>query len=257
MINGRSIKALVSNGAEAAAKNGNGNGNGHKNGLKIRESIKPDESGVYRITEDQSSQLKDQLFEHVQATGGTKGFGQIEVDGEPVRPKARPGSLAKVTKGSQFKFNLKSGLKKADAKRALGDKPSSALEKHQRQQFNGMHNDAVAMAKEDLQYQAAGFSGYLEHMRRLNSPFWQSKRANGRSAGDVDNLVTLFDPEFKAFKDSAERYVERHWPKYDIFMDEYGELALEDLLTGTIIGYLNQGFDYKMQLHKLMATRPQ
>ena len=256
MINGRSIKALVSNGAEAAIKNGNGNGNGLKNGLKIREPIKPDQSGVYRITEDQSSQLKDQLFEHVQATGGTKGFGQIEVDGEPVRPKARPGSLAKVTEGSDFKFNRKSGLKNADAKRALGDKPSSAFQKHQRQQFNEMHNDAVGLAKEDLQYQAAGFSGYLEHKRRLNSPFWKSKRAGGRSAGDVDNLITLFDPEFKAFKDSAERYVERHWPNYDLIMDETGDLAIEDILTGKIIGYLNEGFDYKMQLHKLLATRP-
>jgi hypothetical protein len=255
MLNGRNVKALISNTAETVIKNGNGNGNG--NGLKIRgERIKPDESGVYRITKDQRGQLKDQLFEHTQATGGTRGFGQIEVDGVPVKPKARPGNISKVTQGSDFKFNKKSGTQAADAKRAVRDKPSSAEAKFERQQFNEMHRDAVSMSKEDLMYQAAGATPYLEHKRRLNSPFWNTKRANGKSAGDADNLITLFDPDFKAFKDSAERYIERNWSNYDLIMDDFGDLAIEDIRTGKIVGYLNQSDDYKAQLDQILATRP-
>ena len=209
---------------------------------------------VHRITKDQRGQLKDQLYEYMTGPGqgSTKGFGQIEVDGVPVKPKSRVGALTNVKQGSDFKFNLKSGTIAADKTRAARDTPSSDLEKFQRAQFNQQHVDATQLSKEDLLYRQAGATPYKEHRRALNSPYWNSKRAEGSSGGDSSNIVTLFDPDFKAFKDKAEAYVRRSYPEYDVFMDDMGELAVENLETGKILGYLNEGQPFKAQLDNLL-----
>ena len=222
-------------------------------GIRLK-SIKPDADNVYRISKDQRGQLKDQLFEYMTGPGegSTKGFGQIEVEGVPVKPKSRVGALTNVTQGSDFKFNLKSGTTAADKTRAVRDTPSSDLEKFQRAQFNQQHADATQLAKQDLLYRQAGATPYKEHKRALNSPYWNSKRAKGSSGGDSSNIVTLFDPNFKAFKDKAEAYVRRSYPQYDVFMDDMGELAVENLETGKILGYLNEGQPFKAQLDDLL-----
>lgn len=222
-------------------------------GIRLKR-IKPDADNVYRISKDQRGQLKDQLFEYMSGPGqgSTKGFGQIEVEGVPVKPKSRVGALTNVQQGSDFKFNLKSGTTAADKTRAVRDTPSSDLEKFQRGQFNQQHSDATQLAKQDPLYRHAGATPYKEHKRALNSPYWNSKRAGKSSGGDSDNIVTLFDPNFKAFKDKAEAYVRRSYPKYDVFMDDTGELAVENLATGKILGYLNEGQPFKAQIDNLL-----
>ena len=222
-------------------------------GIRLNK-IKPDADNVYRITKDQRSQLKDQLYEYMSGPGqgSTKGFGQIEVEGVPVKPKSRVGALTNVQQGSDFKFNLKSGTTAADKTRAVRDTPSSDLKKFERAQFNQQHTDATQLAKQDPLYRHAGATPYKEHKRALNSPYWNSKRAGNSSGGDSENIVTLFDPDFKAFKDKAEAYVRRSYPEYDVFMDDMGELAVENLATGKILGYLNEGQPFKAQLDSLL-----
>ena len=147
----------------------------------------------------------------------------------------------------------------SQVKRAVKDVASDSDQNFQRGQFMGMHRDSKVMMADDLIAQNAGFEPYIEHGRRINSPFWNSLRAKGVKPGDADNLFSLADPKFKAFKDQAERLLDQDpGSPIDILLDpEIGEIIVEDLRTGKQLGYLDESKPVKAQLEafKKKATR--
>ena len=147
----------------------------------------------------------------------------------------------------------------SQTKRTAKDVASDSDQNFQRGQFMGVHRDGKAMMADDLIAQSAGFEPYIEHGRRINSPFWNSSRAKGLKPGDPDNLFSLADPKFKAFKDQAERLLDQDpGSPIDILLDpEIGELIVEDLRTGKQLGYLDESKPVKAQLEafKKKATR--
>ena len=128
------------------------------------------------------------------------------------------------------------------------DVTSDAFEAFQRRQFNQM----VKQTKSDTMVQYADMPSYVEHNRRLSSPFWKTARAKGQKAGDVDNLSQLFDLEFKTFKDNVDKALDRIPDSpidayYDPLVDS---IVVENIKTGKQLGYLNQTTDIKTQLNK-------
>jgi hypothetical protein len=128
------------------------------------------------------------------------------------------------------------------------DVTSDEFEKFQRQQFNQM----VKQTKSDTMVQYANMPSYVEHNRRLSSPFWKTARAKGQKAGDVDNLSQLFDLEFKTFKDNVDKALDRITDSpidayYDPLVDS---IVVENIKTGKQLGYLDQTTDIKTQLNK-------
>ena len=128
------------------------------------------------------------------------------------------------------------------------DVTSDEFEKFQRQQFNQM----VKQTKSDTMVQYADMPSYVEHNRRLSSPFWKTARAKGQKAGDVDNLSQLFDLEFKTFKDNVDKALDRITDSpidayYDPLVDS---IVVENIKTGKQLGYLDQTTDIKTQLNK-------
>jgi len=128
------------------------------------------------------------------------------------------------------------------------DVTSDEFEKFQRQQFNQM----VKQTKSDTMVQYADMPSYVEHNRRLSSPFWKTARAKGQKAGDVDNLSQLFDLEFKTFKDNVDKALDRITDSpidayYDPLVDS---IVVENIKTGKQLGYLDQTADIKTQLNK-------
>jgi hypothetical protein len=128
------------------------------------------------------------------------------------------------------------------------DVTSDEFEKFQRQQFNQM----VKQIKSDTMVQYADMPSYVEHNRRLSSPFWKTARAKGQKAGDVDNLSQLFDLEFKTFKDNVDKALDRIADSpidayYDPLVDS---IVVENIKTGKQLGYLDQTTDIKTQLNK-------
>jgi len=128
------------------------------------------------------------------------------------------------------------------------DVTSDEFEKFQRQQFNQM----VKQTKSDTMVRYADMPSYVEHNRRLSSPFWKTARAKGQKAGDVDNLSQLFDLEFKTFKDNVDKALDRITDSpidayYDPLVDS---IVVENIKTGKQLGYLDQTTDIKTQLNK-------
>lgn len=128
------------------------------------------------------------------------------------------------------------------------DVTSDEFEKFQRQQFNQM----VKQTKSDTRVRYADMPSYVEHNRRLSSPFWKTARAKGQKAGDVDNLSQLFDLEFKTFKDNVDKALDRITDSpidayYDPLVDS---IVVENIKTGKQLGYLDQTTDIKTQLNK-------
>lgn len=128
------------------------------------------------------------------------------------------------------------------------DVTSDEFEAFQRKQFNQM----VKQTKSDTMVQYADMPSYVEHNRRLSSPFWKTARAKGQKAGDVDNLSQLFDLEFKTFKDNVDKALDRIPDSpidayYDPLVDS---IVVENIKTGKQLGYLNQTTDIKTQLNK-------
>ena len=131
------------------------------------------------------------------------------------------------------------------------DVTSSSFEKFQRQLFDQM----VRENKQDLMMQFAEMPSYVEHNRRLSSPFWNSARAKNQKAGDVDNLSLLFDLDFKKFKDNVDRALDRITDSpidayYDPLVDS---IVVENVKTGKQLGYLDQTLDIKTQLNNFIS----
>lgn len=137
-------------------------------------------------------------------------------------------------------------------KRTARDVPSGPKESFERAQFLQTHQEGKTLLKENLIAREAGFEPYIEHGRRLNSPYWSSKRAQGAKPGDPENLFSLPDPEFKRFKDSAERLLDQNPNSpIDVYLDsEIGELVVENLATGKRLGYLDESQPIKEQLEQ-------
>jgi len=132
--------------------------------------------------------------------------------------------------------------------RAGRDVTSDEFERFQRQQFNQM----VKQTKSDTMVQFADVPSYVEHNRRLSSPYWKTARAKGQKAGDVDNLSQLFDLDFKTFKDNVDKALDRIPDSpidayYDPLVDS---IVVENIKTGKQLGYLDQTKDIKTQLNK-------
>lgn len=130
------------------------------------------------------------------------------------------------------------------------DVTSDAFEAFQRRQFNQM----VKQTKSDTMVQYADMPSYVEHNRRLSSPFWKTARAKGQKAGDVDNLSQLFDLEFKTFKDNVDKALDRIPDSpidayYDPLVDS---IVVENIKTGRQLGYLDQTTDIKTQLNRYL-----
>jgi hypothetical protein len=128
------------------------------------------------------------------------------------------------------------------------DVTSDEFEAFQRQQFNQM----VKQTKSDTMVQYADMPSYVEHNRRLSSPYWKTARAKGQKAGDVDNLSQLFDLDFKNFKDNVDKALDRIPDSpidayYDPLVDS---IVVENIKTGKQLGYLDQTADIKTQLNK-------
>lgn len=128
------------------------------------------------------------------------------------------------------------------------DVTSDEFERFQRQQFNQM----VKQTKSDTMVQYADMPSYVEHNRRLSSPYWKTNRAKGQKAGDVDNLSQLFDLDFKNFKDNVDKALDRITDSpidayYDPLVDS---IVVENIKTGKQLGYLDQTTDIKTQLNK-------
>jgi hypothetical protein len=128
------------------------------------------------------------------------------------------------------------------------DVTSDEFERFQRQQFNQM----VKQTKSDTMVQYADMPSYVEHNRRLSSPYWKTARAKGQKAGDVDNLSQLFDLDFKNFKDNVDKALDRITDSpidayYDPLVDS---IVVENIKTGKQLGYLDQTADIKTQLNK-------
>lgn len=132
--------------------------------------------------------------------------------------------------------------------RAGRDVTSDEFEAFQRQQFNQM----VKQTKSDTMVQYADMPSYVEHNRRLSSPYWQTARGKNQKAGDVDNLSQLFDLEFKTFKDNVDKALDR-MPNspidayYDPLVDS---IVVENIKTGKQLGYLDQSKSIKEQLEQ-------
>lgn len=137
-------------------------------------------------------------------------------------------------------------------KRRVRDVPSGAQEKFERAQFMEAHKEGKALMSENLIAREAGFEPYIEHGRRLNSPYWTSERAKGTKPGDPENLFSLPDPDFKRFKDSAERLLDQNPNSpIDVYLDpEVGELVVENIKTGKRLGFLDETKPVKQQLEQ-------
>lgn len=131
------------------------------------------------------------------------------------------------------------------------DVTSDSFEAFQRKQFNQM----VKENRTDLIAQYADIPSYVEHNRRLSSPFWKTKRAKGQKAGDVDNLTQLFDLDFKNFKDNVDKTLDRipNSP-IDAFYDPMVDsIVVENIKTGKQLGYLDPSLDVKTQLNNFIT----
>jgi len=130
------------------------------------------------------------------------------------------------------------------------DVTSDSFEKFQRKQFDQM----VKENKTDLMVQFAEMPSYVEHNRRLSSPYWKTARAKGQKAGDVDNLTQLFDLDFKNFKDNVDKALDRITNSpVDAFYDPMVDsIVVENIKTGKRLGYLDQGLDIQEQLSKFI-----
>lgn len=205
-----------------------------------------------------ASQHIDEAYKYIQAkksTDPTKpllGYPNfVDPAGEQwvLRPK---GQLKDGTPRVAF-TPLKEKQVSAD-KRRVRDIPSGSQEKFERAQFMEAHKEGKTLMSENLIAREAGFEPYIEHGRRLNSPYWTSARAQGAKPGDPDNLFSLPDPQFKKFKDSAERLLDQipNSP-IDIYLHpKIGELVVENINTGKKLGYLEETKPIKDQLQQFI-----
>lgn len=195
---------------------------------------------------EQASKYMGEAEGYLKKTGSLKGYPRF-VDPEGVEYLPRPKGK-KPTGEPRLAMSPKS-VKEAYAKTRKGrDVTSDSFEAFQRSEFDKM----VKQGKSDLIAQLTNTPSYVEHDRRLSSPFWKTARAKGQKPGDVDNLTQVFDLDFKKFKDKVDSTLDR-MPNspVDAFYDPLTEsIVVENLKTGKQLGIIDQSKDIKEQLNR-------
>lgn len=195
---------------------------------------------------EQASRYMGEAESYLKQTGSLKGYPRF-VDPKGVeylpRPKGKkPGGEPRLAMSPK-------SVKEAYTKTRKGrDVTSDSFEAFQRAEFNRM----VKQGKSDLIGQLADTPSYVEHNRRLSSPFWKTARAKGQKPGDVDNLTQLFDLDFKKFKDKVDSTLDR-MPNspVDAFYDPLTEsIVVENVKTGKQLGIIDPSKGIKEQLNR-------
>ena len=195
---------------------------------------------------EQASKYMDEADEYLKTFGSLKGYPRFT---DPTgaeylpRPKGKPSSG-----GTRLALTPKT-VKEAYTKTRKGrDVTSSEFESFQRNQFNKLSKEG----KLNLIAKLTNQPSYIEHNRRLSSPFWKSARAKNQAAGDVDNLTQVFDLEFKTFKDNVDKILDNTKDSpIDAFYDPMIEsIVVENIKTGEKLGLLDQTKDIKTQLNR-------
>lgn len=193
-----------------------------------------------------ASKYMDDAETYLKKHGSLEGYPRfIDPEGAEYLPRPKGKKLDGTPRLAMSPMSVKQAYTNTRKGR---DVTSDAFEAFQRKQFNQM----VRQNKTDLLMQYAEMPSYVEHNRRLSSPFWETARAKGQKAGDVDNLSQLFDLDFKNFKDNVDKALDRipNSP-IDAFYDPLVDsIVVENIKTGRQLGYLNQTDDIKTQLTK-------
>jgi len=192
---------------------------------------------------ESASKYMDEAEAYLKQQGSLEGYPRFtDPTGEKYLVRQRGGGRLAMSPMS---------VKQAYTKTRKGrDVTSDSFEKFQRKQFDQM----VKENKTDLMVQFAEMPSYVEHNRRLSSPYWKTARAKGQKAGDVDNLTQLFDLDFKNFKDNVDKTLDRITNSpVDAFYDPMVDsIVVENIKTGKRLGYLDQGLDIQEQLSRFI-----
>ena len=195
---------------------------------------------------EQASKYMDDADEYLKTFGSLKGYSRFT---DPEGGKYLPRAKGKTSSGTTRLAMSPEKVKEAYTKTRKGrDVTSSEFEAFQRKQFNKLVKDG----KSDLISQLTNQPSYIEHNRRLSSPFWKTARAKNQAAGDVDNLTQVFDLEFKTFKDNVDKILDNTKDSpIDAFYDPMIEsVVVENIKNGKRLGLLDQTKDIKQQLNR-------
>lgn len=195
---------------------------------------------------EQASKYMDEADEYLKTSGSLKGYPRFT---DPTGAEYLPRPKGKTSSGGTRLALTPKTVKEAYTKTRKGrDVTSSEFEAFQRNQFNKLIKDG----KSDLISQLTDQPSYIEHNRRLSSPFWKTARAKNQAAGDVDNLTQVFDLEFKTFKDNVDKILDNTKDSpIDAFYDPIIEsVVVENIKTGERLGLLDQTKDIKKQLNR-------
>lgn len=195
---------------------------------------------------EQASKYMDEADEYLKTFGSLKGYPRFT---DPTGAEYLPRPKGKTSSGGTRLALTPKTVKEAYTKTRKGrDVTSSELEAFQRNQFNKLSKEG----KLNLIAKLTNQPSYIEHNRRLSSPFWKSARAKNQAAGDVDNLTQVFDLEFKTFKDNVDKILDNTKDSpIDAFYDPMIEsVVVENIETGKRLGLLDQTKDIKTQLNR-------
>jgi len=228
---------------------------GFASGLVLGAVVPGPSKGSIRLTRvgrqfpesaEQASDFLNNAAKYAEKHGSLKGYGRFQ-DPTGKLYKARP--RGKNADGTQrFAMSPEEVQRAYTKKRNALDAQSSELEKFERANFEA----SVAKEKQDLIFQQSGLPSYIEHNRRLNSPFWKSARAKNQAAGDIDNLSKVYNLKFKTFKDNVDKILDNTKDSpIDAFYDPMIEsIVVENIKTGERLGVLDQTKDIKTQLNR-------
>lgn len=194
----------------------------------------------------EASKYMDEADQYLKTQGSLKGYPRFtDPTGAEYLPRAKGTTSSGATRLALTPKTVKDLYIKTRKGR---DVTSSEFEAFQRKQFNKL----IKEGKSDLITQLTNQPSYIEHNRRLSSPFWKTARAKNQAAGDVNNLTQIFDLEFKTFKDNVDKILDNTKDSpIDAFYDPMIEsVVVENIKTGERLGLLDQTKDIKKQLNR-------
>jgi len=197
---------------------------------------------------ESASRYMDEAEAYLKQQGSLEGYPRFkDPTGAEYLPRAKGAKASGEPRLAMSPMSVKQAYTNTRKGR---DVTSDSFEKFQRKQFDQM----VKENKTDLMVQFAEMPSYVEHNRRLSSPYWKTARAKGQKAGDVDNLTQLFDLDFKNFKDNVDKALDRITDSpIDAFYDPMVDsIVVENIKTGKRLGYLDQGLDIQEQLSRFI-----
>jgi len=197
---------------------------------------------------ESASKYMDEAEAYLKQQGSLEGYPRFtDPTGAEYLPRAKGAKASGEPRLAMSPMSVKQAYTNTRKGR---DVTSDSFEKFQRKQFDQM----VKENKADLMVQFAEMPSYVEHNRRLSSPYWKTARAKGQKAGDVDNLTQLFDLDFKNFKDNVDKALDRITDSpIDAFYDPMVDsIVVENIKTGKRLGYLDQGLNIQEQLSRFI-----